>query len=224
MHIDETSFPIEFEWEGELAPPAGVYITRGGGDLPCVSVGRPVWWSDQKVLGEKWTPPAGGRRYGLARFAFSLRPEGRQSIRSAEFVVHLHAKGAGPRPIVFDLLPKLTTEEQTGEFSLGIGPDFKFAGAEASLGKAEAKVNLKQAVPVVTADGVGESAARWVFQARPAHPLIGSQLTYAVVELPPGVEAARASLGLSAEVETRFGPLRGLLPEPERARLSWLLE
>jgi len=28
-------------------------------------------------------------------------------------------------------------EEQTGEFSVGIGPDFKFAGAEVSLARAE---------------------------------------------------------------------------------------
>jgi len=29
---------------------------------------------------------------------------------------------------------------------------------------------------------------------------------------------------LSAEVEMRFGLLRGRLPETERARLSWVLE
>jgi hypothetical protein len=223
MHIDDSQFPIETAWEGALAPPAGVYATRGEG-LPRVSLGKPVWWSDQKVLGQKWMPPAGGKSYGLARFAFSLRPEGRQTVRSAEFIVYLHAKGRGPRPVAFDLFPKAVTEEQTGEFTVGVGPDFKFAGAEASLAKAETKINLRQAVPVVIADGVGESMARWVFAARPAHPLVGSQSVYAVVELPPGVEAARVSLHLSAEVTTRLGPVRGLLPETEREQLNWVLE
>jgi len=57
MLIDEARFPVEFEWEGELAPPSGVYVTKGDG-LPRVSLGRPAWWSDQKVLGEAWAPPA----------------------------------------------------------------------------------------------------------------------------------------------------------------------
>jgi hypothetical protein len=223
MHIDETQFPVEVAWEGVLAPPAGVFATRGE-ELPRVSLGQPTWWSDQKVLGEKWTPPAGGQRYGLARFAFSLRPQGRQAVRRAEFMVYLHAKGAGPRPTAFDLFPQAVTEEQTGAVTVGIGPDFKFAGAEASLAKAETTINLRQAAPVITADGIGEHTARWVVVARPAHPLTGSQTVYIIVELPPGVPAARASLQLSAEVTTRFGPVRGLLPETERASLSWVLE
>ena len=113
-----------------------MYVTRGDG-LPRVSLGRPAWWSDQKLLGEAWTPPAGGQRYGLARFAFSVRLEGRQAARRAEFIVYLHARGAGARPVFFDLLPKAVNEEQAGEFSVGIGPDFKFGGAEASLARAE---------------------------------------------------------------------------------------
>ena len=202
MLIDEARFQVEFEWEGELAPPSGVYVTRGDG-LPRVSLGRPAWWSDQKVLGEQWTSPAGGHRHGLARFAFSLRPGERQSVRSAEFIVYLHARGAGPRPIFFDLLPKVVTEEQTGSRAFGIDPKFKFAGAvEFSGVKAETTINVKQAVPVIAADGIGESTARWVFEARPAHPLVGSQMVYAVVELPPGVESARASLQRGTSLAT----------------------
>jgi len=92
------------------------------------------------------------------------------------------------------------------------------------VAKAETKFNLKQSIPVLTADGIGESVARWVFIAGSTHPLVGSQVVYAILELPPGVEAARVSLLLSAEVEMRFGLLRGRLPETERARLSWVLE
>lgn len=226
MLIDDSHFPIEYVWDGALEAPPGAetYTVRGGSGLPRVSIGRPAWWSDEKVLGEKWTPPAGGRRYGLARFAFSLRPEGRQAVRRAELIVHLHARGSGPRPIAFDLFPKTTTEEQTGEFKVSVGPDFKFAGAEASVASAEATINHRQAAPVITIDGIGENFARWVFAAHPARPLVGSQTVYATIELPPGVAAARVSVQLSAEVAGSFGPIRGILPETEKERLSWVLE
>ncbi|MGQ0605097.1 MAG: hypothetical protein ACT4QE_25750 [Anaerolineales bacterium] len=146
-------------------------------------------------------------------------------MKRVEVIVHLHAKGGGARPLVFDLFPKALTEEQTGTRTVGLDPTFKFVDAiEVSGLKAETTLNVRQAVPVITADGVGESAARWVFAARPAHPLLGSPSVYAIGELPPGVEAARASLLLSAETTTRFGPVRGLLPEDARQRLSWVLE
>ncbi|MBI4770574.1 MAG: hypothetical protein HY784_09260, partial [Chloroflexi bacterium] len=82
-------------------------------------------------------------------------------------------------------------------------------------------VAMRYNVYGVTAGGVGESAARWAFEARPAHPLAGSQSVYVVVELPPTVQAARASVSLSAEVKAGLFSGRGLLPETER--LSWVL-
>ncbi len=227
MHIDDSHFPIEYVWDGALEPPpdAQTFTTRGGDGLPRVSIGRPVWWSDQKVLGEQWVPPAGGRRYGLARFAFSLRPEGRQAVKRAEFIVYLFATGSGKRPIAFDLFPKTTTEEQTGSRTVGLDPKFKFVKAvEVSGLKAETTMDVTQAVPVITVDGIGENFARWAFESRPAHPLVGSQVVYATVELPPGAEAARASVHLSAEVTGSFGPIRGILLEKESERLSWVLE
>jgi len=62
-----------------------------------------------------------------------------------------------------------------------------------------------------------------------AYPLIPRRgpfvdTVYAIVELPRGVESAHASLQLGVEVDTRFGLVRGLLPETERAGLSWVLE
>ena len=221
MHIDDNALPFDQAWQGPLSLPA-TFATRGG--LPTVSIGRPAWWSAQKVLGDKWTPPAGGRRYGLARFVFTLRPEGRQEISRAELTVYLFATGPGPRPIAFDAFPKAVTESQTGTRTIGIDPTLKFVDAvEVSGLKAETTINMAQAAPVITAYGLGESTLRWEFESRPAHPLLGSQSAYAIVELPPGVEAARASLQLSVEVETRLGPVRGLLPETEQAKLSFVL-
>ncbi len=222
MLIDETLYPIEMAWEGELVPPSGVFAAHGK-TMPKVSIGKPDWWAGQKIMGDSWKAPEGGYGYGLARFAFSLRPEGRQEVRRAELVVDLQPDDGGPRPIAFDLTPKAETEEQTGTFTLGIGPDFKFSSVDVSLAKAETTINLRRVFPVITADGVGESTARWVFASRPAHPLVGSQIVYAIVQLPPGVEAARVSLFLSAEITTGFGPIKGLLPKDEACDLSWML-
>ena len=121
MRIDETLFPIEVAWQGQLVQPER--MRAGQEELPKVSLGKPVWWNDRKVLGENWVPPTGGNRYGLARFNFSLRPDAKQTVKSANFIVYLHAKGAGPRPIFFDLFPKIVTEDKTGELTFGIGPD-----------------------------------------------------------------------------------------------------
>jgi len=131
---------------------------------------------------------------------------------------------AGERPIVFDLFPRALTEEQTGARTVGLDPQFKFVDAvEVSGFKAEMTINVTQAAPVITVDGIGESFARWVFAAHAARPLVGSQLAYATIELPPGVAAARASVQLSADVASGFRSALGFLPERDSARLSWVL-
>jgi len=219
MQIDETSFPIEPAWEGVLAPPKGVYAPPGE-KLPTVSIGKPVWWDGEAIMGEKWTHPSGGNRYGLARFAFYLRPEGRKVVRRAELMVSLETEDGRGVPIVFDLLPKVTTEEKTGTFKATVGLDFKFL----SLAQAETTIDFTQKVPVIVADGIGESIARWAFVSGRAHPLVGSQLVYAILEMSAGTSAARASLTLSAEVVTSLGPIRGILPKEASDRLSWVLK
>lgn len=219
MHIDETTFPVEPAWEGVLASPKGVFAPPGE-KLPTVSIGRPVWWDGEEIMGEKWTKPLGGSRYGLARFAVSLRPEGRKVVRRAELMVSLNAENGGEVPIVFDMLPKVTTEEKTGTFKATVGLDFKFL----SLAQAGTTIDLTQKVPVIVADGIGESIARWVFVSGRAHPLVGSQLVYAILEMPAETSAARASLQLSAEVATSLGPIRGILPKEANKELSWVLK
>ncbi|HWQ20148.1 MAG TPA: hypothetical protein VN455_10260 [Methanotrichaceae archaeon] len=79
-------------------------------------------------------------------------------------------------------------------------------------------------MPIIVADGIGESTARWVFASQKAHPFIGSQLVYAIIEMSKGVQAFRATLYLRAEMATRFGPISGLLPEESKDRLSWVLK
>jgi hypothetical protein len=219
MLLDEIVYPVEPAWEGALSPPKGV-LAPPSEKLPTVSIGKPVWWDDEAILGEKWTHPSGGNRYGLARFAFSLRPEGKKVVRRAELMVSLEAEEGGGAPVVFDLLPKVTTEEKTGTFKATVGLDFKFL----SLAQAETTIDFTQKVPVIVADGIGESIARWAFVSGRAHPLVGSQLVYAILEMSAGTSAARASLTLSAEVVTSLGPIRGILPKEASDRLSWVLK
>ena len=92
MHIDETAFPIVSGWEGELMRATGM-LSVPGERLPALSIAKPSWWSDRTLLGAGWTPPPSGRRYGLARFAFSLRLAERQTVRYVDMVLYLHAKG-----------------------------------------------------------------------------------------------------------------------------------
>ena len=219
--------PIELAWEGLLDSSSEQYAAKGVGLLPRASIGKPVWWPDDKILGDTWTPPAGGSRYGLARFAFSLRPETRQTITGAEFAVGFRALGTtdgAAQPTAFDLYPQLVTEEQTGSRTLGLDPKFKFGSvAEFSGAKAEVTLNVKQALVVTRVDGLGERYARWTFAARPAHPLTGSQEVYVVVELPPGVVAAEASAQLNVDIAAPFGPFKGVLPKTDQARFRWVL-
>jgi hypothetical protein len=200
--------------------------------MPHASLGKPRWWPDQTLMAKDWLPSA-GKRYGLARFALSLRPAERQEVRYVEFVVYLHGTGPGTglRPVATDLFPGVLPEAKLGLRTVGIGPDFQFVdlskAGEAAQAPAATTIQLRQMVQVVVADGVGESTARWVFAGNPAHPLVGTQLVYAIVEVLPdasGLPRARASLQLIAEVETRSGSVRGLLPKTERAMLNWMLE
>gem|GEM_PF-4467059 len=82
-------------------PPSGVFAARGKA-MPKVSIGKPDWWAGQKILGDAWKAPKGGCSYGLARFAFSLRPEGRQEVRRTELVVDFQPEDGGASPIAFD--------------------------------------------------------------------------------------------------------------------------
>ncbi len=197
--------------------------TRGD-DAPTISIGKPHWWNQQNIMGDQLITPASGARYGLARFVFALRPQKNQDVKRVEFNIHLHAKGAGARPIAFDLLPKTTTVEETGKVSVGIDPKFKFVAIKASgIPKAEVAIDIKQAKVVIASEGTGSSAARWLFESHATRPLVGDTSVYVIVELPPGVEAARATLHLRAEVKDRFNVASYFVPEEQRERLSVVL-
>ncbi|GEM_PF-709181 len=224
MIINDTELPFETLWEGALEPGAGMFTTRSGNDAPTISIGKPHWWNQQNIMGDRLITPASGARYGLARFVFALRPQKNREVQRVEFNIDLHAKGAGARPIAFDLFPKTTLVEETGKASVGIDPKFKFVVIEASgMPKVEVSIDLKQAKVVIASEGTGSSAARWLFESHATRPLVGDTSVYVIVELPPNVEAARATLHLRAEVKDRFNVASYFIPAEQRDRLSVVL-
>jgi hypothetical protein len=183
-----------------------------------------MWWSEEKLLGDQWQPPEPGaarrrRRYGLVRFAFSLKPGDNQKVRRAEFTAFLQFKQEEGHPIFYDVFPQILTSEEIGELRAGIGPDFRFRPGEPG----ELTVGLKQTAPVSAVEGRGQSIVRWSFTARSNHPIGGQQLLYAIVELPPDVSSVRVTVHLNTEVITSVGPVRGFLPKTEHAALGWML-
>jgi hypothetical protein len=217
MHIDETNFPIQEAWRGELEPPGGVFATRGG-ELPQVTIGRPNWWPGEAILGQNWQAPAGGHRYGLARVSFSLKHPSPKGIKSADFTIQLLTTGSGENPVAFDLFPRELKETRKDSMKLSVSPSLKFSEVEGSLGGLETTLDMTNAAPVITAFGIGEAAVRWNFQSQAAHPLTGSRIVYAIIEVPPSAPGVRVSLRLTARAKRSLGDLvTGATPQADEA-------
>ena len=227
LTIDDTQLGFEAAWEGTLETSGAAFTVRGK-DKPQASIGQPTYWAlgtpaPPAPLGVQAAGSGSSRQYGLARFPFSLRPgTGHRALR-ADFSVSLYPSGSGPRPVVYDAYPTTTTTAQEGEITASLGPDFKFAGAEASLAKVEGTIKLKRAAAAITVYGLGESDVSWAFQERGDHLLAGSLVVYVVIALPPGITAARAVARLSANINTPMGRLLGRLPAEAEAKVSWVL-
>lgn len=68
---------------------------------------------------------------------------------------------------------------------------------------------------------MGESHPSWQFAHHAAHPLLGCQSVYAVLDAPGDAGGVRLSVELIATLETRFGGIiRVGLPEEARAHVS----
>ncbi len=211
-------------WEGSLEPLAESFSVRTA--RPRVTLGQPVWWSAEQAMqsetGKQWTPPAGNRRYTLVRLACTLHPPSnpQASFRYTEARLNTYLRphyGAGS-VIAHDLYPQRLSADQKKKYSVGLGPDLKFAQLfEASLFEVGAEIEVNHAFPVVQGYGLGESAPYWQFAHHQARPLLGCQSVYVVLDAPGDAEGARLSVTLNASLETRFGPVRLGLPEEARA-------
>ena len=215
-------------WEGYLEPLG--QAPKRVGDLPRVTLGQPAWWPAEQALesqtGRKWSQPADGRRYTLVRLACTLHPpvEAYSHYSEATLTLYLRPRTGGAPVIAHDLYPQRLAAEGKRKFTLGLGPELKFAEVfEAKLAEVGAEIEYQQVFPVIQGYGLGESRLAWSFAHHPAHPLLGSQSVYLVAAAPPTANGIRLSLELIATLETRFGPLRLGPPQEAQAHLSWLI-
>ena len=223
--------PTEIEsehvaWEGHLEP---LGATFKSGDLPRVTLGEPAWWPAEQALegetGKKWTPPSGtgDRRYTLVRLACTLHQpsDPRTCYAEARLSAYLRPRHGAGAVVAHDLYPRRLTADKQGKFTVGLGPDLKFAELfEASLFEVGAEIEYHKTFPVVQGYGLGESCPYWQFAHHEADPLLGCQSVYAVLDAPGDAGGVRLSLELVATLETRYGPIRVGLPEEARAHVG----
>jgi hypothetical protein len=224
--------PTEIEhvaWEGYLEPLAESF--KGAESLPRVTLGEPAWWPAEQAMegetGNKWTPPSGDRRYTLLRLACTLHPpaEARTLYKEATLTAYLRPRHDVGRVVAHDLYPQRLTAEEKGTFKVGLGPDLKFAGlVDVSLLEVGAEIEYQQVYPVIQGYGLGESRPYWQFAHHEAHPLLGCQSVYAVLDAPEDAGGARLSIELVATLETRWGPITVGLPQEAQAHLSRTIE
>jgi hypothetical protein len=206
-------------WVGPLLPPE---TTRQSNDWPVVRIGRPRWWPVSQ-MGKNWQPPAGNHRYGLVQFVFSINPMN-TDLHQVQFDVHLIPDRSGKQSLFYDLFPRDRFEMNTNEVVVGLGPQLKFAGFDASLAKAEAKLHFKQIESFIRTSGIGTEQALWAFQSHDQIQLQGCRAVYAVIQILPGTEHVRVILNLSAAKKTKFGPWTFTPAESFKEHMSFTLE
>jgi hypothetical protein len=216
-------------WEGELILPE-IFMSSEPPPPPAVTLGKPEIWPAAEALepevGKKWTPPLGDASYWLVRLACTLRdPAGRPNLTEATQTLYLRPKNAtaGERAAyAYSLFPDRLSVEDKAEFSASLGPELKFvSGFEIKPGEIGATVEYRKVFPVIQSYGAGESTPYWVFKSHAAHPLDGNQFVYAVIAATSGAGGVRASVELTATIQTELGPVRLGLPEKAHANLGF---
>ena len=169
----------------------------------------------------------GDRRYTLLRLACTLHPpvEARTLYKEATLTAYLRPRHDVGRVVAHDLYPQRLTADDKGKFTIGLGPDLKFAGVlDVSLLEVGAEIEVHKAFPVIQGYGLGESRPYWQFAHHEARPLLGCQSVYAVLDAPQEAGGVRLSLELVAILETRYGPIRLGLPEEARAHVGRVIQ
>ena len=220
----EIIVPTEIEnsetlWVGPLLPPE---TTRQSSDWPVVRIGRPRWWPVTQ-MGKNWQPPAGNHRYGLVEFVFSINPIN-TGPHQVQFDVSIIPDQKGKQSLFYDLFPRDQFEINSNELVVALNPQLKFAGLDASVAKAEAKLHFKQIESVTKTSGIGTGKALWLFQSKDPIQIQGCRAVYAVVQILPGSEHVRVILNLSATKNTKFGPWTLTPPESFKEHMSFTLE
>jgi hypothetical protein len=227
MHIITPAEIDQVAWEGTLQPLGPTFMDT---PLPRVALGQPVWWPAAQALqnetGQAWTPPPDDLDYTLLRLACTLCPSQDRHTHyvDATLTAYLRPKEGAAAVVAHDLFPKRLTVDSERTFSFSLGPNLEFAGVvEASLIQVSAEIAYHRAFPVVQGFGIGESRPYWYFAHHAGNPLLGCQSVYLVLAAPRAANGVRLSLELTANLQTRYGPVRVGLPETARTHVGQVI-
>lgn len=218
MQITAPSEIKAIAWEGALSVPETTRAFKSPTSrAPVVTIGQPEIWRAADALEnqveQKWVAPLGGAEFWLARFACTLRsPGGIEKISEAQQSLFLRPKNSSAgkdTAYAFNLFPDRLGAEDTGEWSVKLGPELKFAdGSGFKIGELGAKFDFRKVFPVIQSYGAGEWNPYWVFRPHASRPIEGSQFVYAVIAAKAGAQGIRGTMTVTVTVETQFGPVR----------------
>ena len=229
MHIITPTEIESIAWQGELVPPPGMMSGDHPG-RPIAAIGKPKIWAAaealQNVVGQPWTPPLGNAEFWLVGLACTLRePPGPPQITGATLTLYLRPRDAeapAESAYAYSLFPERLGIESKAEFSAGLEPTLQFGNVvELEAGKLGATIEYRKIFAAIQAYDAGKPSPYWVFKPHPAQPLDGCQHVYAVVAAEAGTGGARATITLTATVETRWGVLKLGPPESAHSNLSF---
>jgi hypothetical protein len=241
MEIVMPAETTDFIWEGKMEPiPDSSTRRRSRPDaadsrpdedlpeeeLPTVSIGRPVLWSLLELFDTEEVPRSIRAKLDLADFHLvqlncSFRPSSKRiRIEWARFWAYFPPDAQGHQPAVFDLYPKLVTEESEREVNVSLSPSLRFSEAEVGLGTLGFNLKYTKYHATVTAAGVGEDTADWSYEVGRGVDIRGSVWMYALLQTPKEMTEAHVQIGLLADVATARGfvPL-GVLDMQDRKQL-----
>ncbi len=136
-----------------------------------LSIGKPQSWSLVELFnidGQKLPPTiaydAQNCDFCLVQMAFSLQIPPDVTLERTRFTAFIHGDGSKNAPIAYDIFPDDLYHEVEQEINVGISPELKFGGIEASLANMAYGVRTRQLEPIIMTTGLLSSRPAWQFE------------------------------------------------------------
>jgi hypothetical protein len=136
-----------------------------------LTIGKPQSWSLIELFQIDGTPlpariahDAESCDFCLVQMAFSLQVPSNVMLESIRFTAFIHGDGSPTAPIAYDIFPDDLYSEVEQEINVGISPELKFGGIEASLVNASYGIRAKRLEPVIMTTGLLSSRPAWQFE------------------------------------------------------------
>ena len=136
-----------------------------------LSIGKPQSWSlvelyklDNQPLPPMIAHDAQTCDFCLVQMAFSLQTPANVTLERTRFTAFMHGDGSPTAPIAYDIFPNDLYDEVEQEINVGISPELKFGGIEASLANVSYGVTAKRLEPVIMTTGLLTSRPAWQFE------------------------------------------------------------